>query len=196
MRSRSLYAMILIPACLLMLGGCRKKPPKTTADLNRPVTTAAPAEPAPAPTAPDSDLDDSAPAPADPLEGDDLGLINEYVFRQALVADIFFSLDRAELSEDARTQLARNARFLQDHPRFSLTLEGHCDERGTNEYNLALGERRATAARGYLTSLGVEPERLRTISYGEERPVCQETEEGCWQQNRRVHPVVTGRSGG
>ena len=70
------------------------------------------------------------------------------------------------------------------------TIEGHCDERGTNEYNLALGERRANAAQSYLVSLGVGQARLRTLSYGEERPVCTESTEGCWQRNRRAHFVI------
>lgn len=82
------------------------------------------------------------------------------------------------------------------HSRFLVTLEGHCDDRGTPEYNLALGERRAVTARQYLSALGVDTGRLRTLTYGEERPVCTDSDEGCWGQNRRAHPVVTGRSGG
>jgi peptidoglycan-associated lipoprotein len=75
-------------------------------------------------------------------------------------------------------------------------VEGHCDERGTPEYNLALGERRASAARDYMVSLGVGADRLQTISYGEERPVCQDSDESCWSRNRRAHPTVTGRNNG
>ena len=75
-----------------------------------------------------------------------------------------------------------------------MTIEGHADERGTNEYNLALGDKRANAVRDYLTSLGVDAGRLRTLSYGEERPVCTESEESCWSQNRRGHMVITGRA--
>ena len=77
---------------------------------------------------------------------------------------------------------------------FMVTIEGHADERGTNEYNLALGERRANAVSDYLGSLGVAGDRLRTISYGEERPVCTESDESCWSQNRRAHMVITGRA--
>ena len=75
-----------------------------------------------------------------------------------------------------------------------MTIEGHADSRGTNEYNLALGERRANAVRDYLSSLGVAGTRVRTISYGEERPVCTEEAESCWSQNRRVHMIITGRA--
>ena len=77
-----------------------------------------------------------------------------------------------------------------------MTLEGHCDERGTDEYNLALGERRAHSARSYMVSLGVPASRLTTLSYGEERPACSDTDESCWRQNRRAHPSVTGRNDG
>jgi peptidoglycan-associated lipoprotein len=82
---------------------------------------------------------------------------------------------------------------MRDHGDILFTIEGHCDERGTNEYNIALGQRRASAAKDYIVSLGVEDSRLRTISYGEERPFCTESNEGCWQQNRRAHFVATGR---
>ena len=82
---------------------------------------------------------------------------------------------------------------MRDNPALLFTIEGHCDERGTNEYNIALGQRRAAAAKDYIVSLGVEDARLRTISYGEERPFCTESDEACWQSNRRAHFVATGR---
>ncbi|HEY7216228.1 MAG TPA: peptidoglycan-associated lipoprotein Pal [Thermoanaerobaculia bacterium] len=129
----------------------------------------------------------------DPLSGE-LGDLNQYLRRQGLLVDTYFDFDRSSLSFEAREQLAKSAQFLQERPQFMVTLEGHCDERGTSEYNLALGERRARAARDYLVSLGVPASRLATISYGEERPVCTEPEESCWWQNRRAHPVVTARS--
>jgi peptidoglycan-associated lipoprotein len=82
---------------------------------------------------------------------------------------------------------------MKENPGYLFTIEGHCDERGTNEYNLALGQRRATAAKDYVVSLGVAADLLRTISYGEERPFCRQSDESCWQQNRRAHFVVTGK---
>ena len=189
MRLRIPIAILLTSACLISTTGCRKKAPKTAPDMAAP-TVAAPA-PAAATPAPEP-----APAPApepDPLDGD-LGSVNEYLRSRGLLVDVYFDYDRAELSPESRDQLTRNARFLNEDPRFSLTLEGHCDERGTVEYNLALGERRAQSAKNYIVSLGVSPSRLTTISYGEERQVCEETEESCWRLNRRVHPVVTGRA--
>ena len=113
---------------------------------------------------------------------------------QGLVGDVFFDYDRAELKPEARERLAKNAQWLNANPQFLVTLEGHCDERGTNEYNLALGDRRAGAARDYLQSLGVNTGRLKTISYGEERPFCTEHDESCYSQNRRAHFMITGRA--
>lgn len=115
---------------------------------------------------------------------------------RGLLGDVYFDFDRAELKAEARERLSRNADFLKSRPEFLVTVEGHCDERGTNEYNLALGDRRATATRDYLVSLGVAASRIKIISYGEERPVCRDSNEGCWWQNRRSHFVVTGRTGG
>lgn len=103
--------------------------------------------------------------------------------------DVYFSFDRYDLSPDARTILRANGEWLKANPAARVEIEGHCDERGTNEYNLALGAKRAQAARDYLVSLGVGPERLSTISYGEEIPVCKEATEACWLQNRRARSV-------
>jgi peptidoglycan-associated lipoprotein len=104
--------------------------------------------------------------------------------------DVFFDFDRYDLSADARTVLRANADWLKKNPAARVEIEGHCDERGTSEYNLALGAKRAQAARDYLSSLGVAGERLSTTSYGEEIPVCRETTESCWKQNRRARFVV------
>lgn len=104
--------------------------------------------------------------------------------------DIFFDFDRADLRGDARDTLRANANWLKSNPSARVEIEGHCDERGTNEYNLALGAKRAQAAKDYLVSLGITVERLSTISYGEEIPVCQEHAESCWHQNRRARFVI------
>lgn len=195
MHSRTIITTVLILSCLVLTSGCRgrkKQAPTTGADL--PVTATI-AVPGPAPAS-ESEPEMAAPAPApDPLDGD-LDSVNEYLWRQGLLGDAYFDYDRAELSEEAREQLAKNARFLTGNSRFSLTLEGHCDERGTVEYNLALGERRAQSAKSYMVLLGVPASRLNTLSYGEERPVCSDAEESCWRQNRRAHPAVTGRNDG
>jgi peptidoglycan-associated lipoprotein len=104
--------------------------------------------------------------------------------------DVFFDFDRYDLTSDARSVLRVNADWLKNNPSARVEIEGHCDERGTNEYNLALGAKRAQAAREYLGSLGITAERLSTISYGEEIPVCREQEESCWKQNRRARFVI------
>ena len=107
--------------------------------------------------------------------------------------DIHFAYDAFELPSEARETLRTNANWLQNNSQAKVEIEGHCDERGTTEYNLALGAKRAKTARDYLVSLGVSPERLSTISYGEELPLCKESTESCWEQNRRAHFLVLNR---
>ena len=197
--SRKLMVWIALPVLLTFLYGCPKKKPATTgSDLDVETTNV----PAPATTAPAPATDVEQPAaPAvddqaeiDPLAGSDLGAINAELQRRGFSADVYFDYDESGLSDDTRDKLARNADLLKSNPQFQITIEGHADSRGTNEYNLSLGERRSIAVRDYLGSLGVGNDRLRTISYGEERPVCSEDEESCWSQNRRAHMVITGRS--
>ena len=106
--------------------------------------------------------------------------------------DIYFEYDSFDLSESARQTLQENATWLKDHPTARVEVEGHCDDRGTVEYNLALGAKRAAAAKNYLVALGIGRERMTTISYGEELPICQEETEECWSRNRRAHFVPTG----
>jgi len=105
------------------------------------------------------------------------------------VHDAYFDTDKADLRPDAREALSSTASFLKDYPSLKVTVEGHCDERGSTEYNLGLGQRRADAVKQYLTSLGITPDRLTTVSFGKEKPVCAEHGEPCWQQNRRGHFV-------
>jgi peptidoglycan-associated lipoprotein len=111
--------------------------------------------------------------------------------RLADVQDAYFDYDKSDIREDARATLTRNAdtikSILADFPNATIVTEGHCDERGSAEYNLGLGDRRATAAKEFLVQLGVPADRLKTISYGKERPVCTESNETCWQKNRRAH---------
>ena len=107
------------------------------------------------------------------------------------VADIYFDYDQTVIRDDARAALTKDAEalhaILADFPAAVITLEGHCDERGSAEYNLGLGDRRAAAAREFIEALGVPPERFKTVSFGKERPQCTEASEECWQKNRRVH---------
>jgi peptidoglycan-associated lipoprotein len=107
------------------------------------------------------------------------------------VKDAFFDYDSSDIRPDGREALTQSAQFLRSNPNITVAIEGHCDERGSVAYNLGLGDRRANSARDFLVSLGIPGERVTTISYGKERPFCTETDESCWQQNRRAHVVCT-----
>ncbi len=109
---------------------------------------------------------------------------------QGPLDDVYFDYDAYDLSYDARELLSRNAEWLRANPSARIEVEGHCDSRGTIEYNLGLGARRATAVRDYLVSVGIAADRMSTISYGKELPVCQEESASCWARNRRAHLVV------
>lgn len=103
---------------------------------------------------------------------------------------IYFAFDKSNIDAVAQEVLMRKAEFLKENPNIYFTIEGHCDERGTNEYNLALGERRAESAKSFLVDLGIEAYRISTVSYGEERPLCMENTEECWAKNRRDAFVI------
>jgi peptidoglycan-associated lipoprotein len=104
--------------------------------------------------------------------------------------DIYFEFDKSTLTPAAQDNLLQKAAWLRENTDVTVTIEGHCDDRGTNEYNLALGDRRAESAKAFLVDLGIDPMRLTTISYGEERPVCTQQNEECWAKNRRDNFVV------
>lgn len=110
-----------------------------------------------------------------------------------IVKDIYFDFDKYDVRDDAKPVLRFLADYLIKNTSESILMEGHCDERGTNEYNLALGEKRALSAKKYLLSFGVSSSRLETISYGEEKPLCAEKTEDCWAKNRRAHFVISER---
>jgi peptidoglycan-associated lipoprotein len=105
------------------------------------------------------------------------------------VRDAFFDFNKADIRADARPALSKTAEFLKNYPQVKVTVEGHCDERGSTEYNLGLGDRRANAVKQYLVSLGIAADRISTVSFGKEKPFCMEHNEDCWQQNRRGHFV-------
>jgi len=140
--------------------------PGGTAEASVRITVTAPPPPAPKPT-----------------------VTLEELFR-ANVRDAFFDFDKSDIRPDAREALTKTGEFLRAHPEIRVTVEGHCDERGSTEYNLGLGDRRATSAKQFLTSLGVSADRMNTVSYGKERPFCTEHGEPCWQENRRAHFVM------
>jgi peptidoglycan-associated lipoprotein len=191
MRHGSLTAVLGVGAAIgLTLSACGHKRPPVVAT-------------APPPTAAehgDSGARDRV--PGEPLDlGPDVRPIDEEGTRgrdidsgdfagQAL-ADVYFDYDEATLTEQARAILEKHAAWLQNRRDVRVTVEGHCDERGTVEYNLALGDQRAQAARDYLLALGVAPQRLTTVSYGKERPVDPGHDEAAWARNRRVHFAVS-----
>ena len=184
--------MVFVVAMLAFtvgLTGCKKKDPKQPTDMD---IEATPVE------VDTQDVSQTAPPPQQDQTPDpwaeDLQTVTNTAREQGLIGDVYYAFDQYDLSAESRDRLAKNARFMQEHPEFIFTIEGHADERGTNEYNLALGDRRASAARDYLVSLGIDEARLRTVSYGEERPFCSQSDESCWQQNRRAHFLVTGRA--
>jgi peptidoglycan-associated lipoprotein len=176
-------ALAVLLALGLVLPACGKKKVSAPPPPPPPV---APATPPPAPPPPP----EVAPQVEDPLAG----LSSAELESRGLLADIHFDYDRAELRDADRQVLATNAEFLKSHDYIKVTVEGHCDERGTVEYNLALGERRAKNAYDYLVSLGVPADRLKTVSYGKEIPLCQESGETCWARNRRAHFAITGKT--
>jgi peptidoglycan-associated lipoprotein len=116
-------------------------------------------------------------------------LSDEELFSQS-VKDVFFDFDKSDIRSDEKPVTSSDAGFLAQHPNLRFTVEGHCDDRGSEEYNLALGESRARALRETLIAEGVSPDRIKTISYGKEQPFCKQEDEGCWQQNRRDHFVL------
>jgi len=113
---------------------------------------------------------------------------DEDLFGQS-VKDIYFDYDKSDIRADQQVAIQADAAFLSQHPNISFTIEGHCDDRGSTEYNLALGDQRAGAVKNALTTAGVNASRIKTISYGKEKPFCLEDNEACWQQNRRGHLV-------
>jgi peptidoglycan-associated lipoprotein len=187
--SRKWMVWVVVPAIAITLLGCPKKKPATQPEEIQVDTEEVPEPVEVAPPERDMTEEDRV-QPGLPSDVEEL---NRYLRDQGLIDDVYFDFDRSELRPEATEQLARNADWLRGNPGYVATIEGHCDERGTNEYNLALGERRANAAKSYLVSLGIDGGRLTTISYGEERPVCTESTESCWQRNRRAHFVVSPR---
>jgi peptidoglycan-associated lipoprotein len=146
-----------------------------------------PPPPAPPPPAP-------APAPR-PLTEEEIfnRKTVEQINAERPLDDVYFDLDKSEIREDAKSRLQKDADWMKKWTTTQMSVEGHCDSRGSAEYNLALGSRRANAVKEYLTNLGVAAGRLTVVSKGKEQPVCPEATESCWQQNRRGHFVITAK---
>ena len=180
-------AFLVVPLLLLtlFLAGCPKRPATTGAVAPAPTApTAAPAAPAPAPAP-------MQPAPAQPAPAA-VPRPSEFALNPNLKA-IYFDFDKYDIRPADAKLLDGNAAWLKSNGDNLLLIEGHCDERGTNEYNLALGEKRAKAAMNYLVAQGIQASRVTIISYGKERPVCTEKTEDCWAKNRRDMFLTKGK---
>jgi len=192
MTQKRLAAIVM--ALLVFAGACGKKKPPVAKPLPAPPPTTSNVPPPPRP-APPQPVPDNTPVPPepkisdDPLTGGDLDTIN----KNSPFQPVFYLLDSFEVDAAGQQVLAANAAILKKYPTWVITIEGHCDERGTAEYNLALGEKRALAAKTYLVSLGIPADRLRTVSYGKEFPFDPGHDEGAWYKNRRSHFVVTSK---
>ena len=187
-------------ALSLFLVGCPKRPATMAASAPAPgVATPPPAPAAPVapPSAPESTPPAPAASPAAPAPMPQvaqpaapvLPRVSEFA-ANANLQDVYFEFDKYDIRPDAAKILDANATWLKANARNLLLIEGHCDERGTAEYNLALGERRAKSTMNYLVGQGVAASRITVISYGKERPVCTEKTEACWAKNRRAHHLV------
>jgi peptidoglycan-associated lipoprotein len=182
-------ALVLMAA----LGGAACRHPKPV--VPAPPPPAAPAPPAAKPEPP-------PPPPAAPTPAPPAAPTEDEIFRNKTLAqlndekplgDVFFGLDSTDLSNEARAILQKDVDWMKKWTTTKVMVEGHADSRGTNEYNLALGERRADGVRDYLVSLGVATDRITIVSKGEEQPFCSEETEACWQENRRGHFIITAK---
>jgi peptidoglycan-associated lipoprotein len=190
---RRWFVLVLLTLSLVAPSSCRSRrnvPPPQPAPAG-PAATAA-HEPAVSVPAPDDDFVQSPADPGDVLS-EDIREANRVAHERGWVRDAFFAFDASTLDGDAQEALRQSAAWLRQNPAYRLRIEGHCDERGTEQYNLALGDRRAAAAVSYLATLGVDRSRIETVSYGEERPFEEGSDESAWAQNRRAHLVLSGR---
>jgi peptidoglycan-associated lipoprotein len=189
----ALMALIVAPACH------KKTPPKVAPSVD---TTPVPVLPATVTTATTETVPAERPDFISPktetvvvettLPGD-IEELNRVAQSRGYIQDAFFEYNDSALSADAQTALTTSANWLKKNPQYNLLIEGHCDERGTEQYNLALGDRRANQAKEYLVTLGVDASRIRTVSYGEERPFDPGHDEAAWSKNRRDHLVLVGK---
>ncbi len=185
-------ALILVILLTVVVGACSKKTPPVARPMPPPPAMNDPAVPKPPPVPPQPVIEpvEVPPLPPDDAVGsrslDDLN-------RDSPLRPLYFVVDSDEVDAAGQQILQANAAVLKKYPTWQVTLEGHCDERGTAEYNLALGERRALAAKNYLVSLGVPADKVRIVSYGKEFPFDAGHDDGAWSKNRRAHFVITAK---
>ena len=184
-------AVTLVLLGAMGAGACAKKNPPVARPMPPPPASDAVPERPPAPPEP---VSEPAPVPPVPVTDDPIGSKTlDDINRDSPLKPVFFGLDQSEVDAAGQQVLQTNAEVLKKYSSWQITVEGHCDERGTAEYNLALGERRAVSARNYLVSLGIPADRVKTVSYGKEFPFDPAHNEGAWAKNRRAHFVVTAK---
>ena len=182
-RSFRLLVSLLVVSLMVFVVGCPKKPPPEAPQTTPPLVTEKPAPAVEVPTEKEQGFEETKETPGTPIEDQDgrLARLNA----QKVLAAIYFDFDKSDLLSEALDQLRKNAEWLKANAGHRVRIEGNCDERGTVEYNLALGDRRAVVAKNYLLKAGIEASRIETISYGEEHPVDPGHNEDAWQKNRR-----------
>ena len=193
MRREANKLMVVAVLMTMVVGACGKKP--------APVARPMPPPPAIDPTGggskppgpPEPVMEPPIVVPTIPAEDDISGKSIDDLNRDSPLGPLFFELDSSDVSADGQKVLQENAAIMKKYPTWSVTIEGHCDERGTAEYNLALGERRALAAKTYLVSLGIPADKVKTVSYGKEFPFEAGHDDGAWSKNRRAHFVITAK---
>ena len=188
--SLAIVAIVLVPACR----SSRKKvpPPSTATTATVPDVAMEPPPSSETSVKPPDDFVNETPRPVEETLPADIEQLNQYVQKRGYLRDAFFNYDESTLDADAQEALSSSASWLKgkDGAGYSLLVEGHCDERGTEQYNLALGDHRANTVKDYLATLGVDASRIRTVSYGEERPFSEGHDESSWKDNRRAHLVL------
>jgi peptidoglycan-associated lipoprotein len=190
MRNQKTFVVIALVVIALAAGCGRNKKPVVAAP--QPTPTVSPVETTP--PAPPQRVEESIPLPEPRVAEDAIANRSlDDLNRNSPLKPIFFTLDSADLDDAGRAVATANADVLKKYGTWAITIEGHCDERGTAEYNLALGERRASAVKAYLTSLGVSTDRIKTVSYGKEYPFDTRHSEEGWANNRRGHLVITSK---
>ena len=190
----SLVAVMLL--VVIGLSACNRRVPPPPPQPPAPPPAPAPAPPPPPPPPPPQVQKPAPPPPAPRAPTADeifARLTLDELNAQKPLKDVMFDFDQAALSDQSRAELQKGAEFLRLRTSVRATVEGHADARGTSEYNLALGEKRANAAKDYLVSLGIAADRLTVVSKGEEAGVCSEQTEACWQQNRRATFIITAK---
>ena len=190
--ARSITVLVALAALITAIA-CGKKTPPVARPAPPPAMPADTA-PASAPPAPPSPVREPVSVPADPVRDDAISTASlDDLNKNSPLKPVYYELDSSDLSPANQKTLDEDAALLKRYPSWTVTVEGHCDERGTAEYNLALGERRAIAARAYLVSLGIAADRLRTVSYGKEFPFDPGHDETAFAKNRRAHFVITAK---